>query len=188
MAFKDKLKAAAALGQEQYEKARAVERRHSEQKQQAAVQQQSMLSAQGILWQGKSHEQGRNSDVTLYANRIERVKEKSRVSLSSAKQDTEVTAIKNVSSVQAKKDGLVFTAVTVFASGNNIVFRLRHEEAQRFKRLIEGLILGETEPASPKTLPVADPVEEIRKFAELRDSGLLSEEEFQAKKQQILNL
>ncbi len=33
-----------------------------------------------------------------------------------------------------------------------------------------------------------DPAEEIRKFAQLRDEGILSEDEFQAKKSEILGL
>jgi hypothetical protein len=43
-----------------------------------------------------------------------------------------VTAMKSVTSVQAKKDGLTFTKVTVYASGNNIEFEFRQEDAHKF--------------------------------------------------------
>jgi hypothetical protein len=44
--------------------------------------------------------------------------------------------------------------------------------------------------ASAAAVPAAplDPAEQIRKFAELRDEGVLSEEEFQAKKSDLLGL
>ncbi len=95
-----------------------------------------------VIWTGISREEGRNSRVVLYSNYIERIRPKGRMSLSKAKQDTEVIPMKSVSSVQAKKDGLAFTKVIVFASGNTIEFRLRHDEAQRFKDEILKLVLG----------------------------------------------
>ena len=55
------------------------------------------------LFIGTSHDSGRNAQVTLYRDRIERVKERSMTSLSRAKQDTEVTPVKAVSSVQARR-------------------------------------------------------------------------------------
>src|SRR5437899_3281062 len=97
-------------------------------------------SEPGVVFQGTSHDEGRNAEVTLYRDRIERVQDRSRLSLSSAKQDTEVTPIKSVSSVQAKKDGFR-TKITVFAGGNTIEFRFGHDEAQRFKDAIMGLVL-----------------------------------------------
>lgn len=91
----------------------------------------------------RSHDEGRNATVTLYSDRIERVQDKKRMSLSRAKQDSEVIPMKAVSSVQAKKDGLAWTKVTIFASGNTIEFRLRHDDAQRFKDAVTSAILAE---------------------------------------------
>jgi len=96
----------------------------------------------GVIWSGISREEGRNSRVTLYSNYIERIRPRRRTSLSRAKQDTEVIPMKAVSSVQAKKDGMHYTKVIVFASGNTIEFRLRHDEAQRFKDEILKLVLA----------------------------------------------
>jgi hypothetical protein len=140
------------------------------------------------LFTGKSHESGRNATVTLYRDRIERVKEKSFNSFSRAAQDTEVTPVRAVSSVQAKKDGFR-TNVTVFASGNNIDFRFEHAEAQAFKDALLALILGsETTTPAPAAVVAAeaDPMEQLRKLGELRDAGLLTQEEFDAKKAELL--
>jgi len=51
---------------------------------------------------------------------------------------------------------------------------------------------AEPEPASappPAAAPPAeDPIAEIKRFAELRDAGILTEEEFAAKKAQLLSM
>ncbi len=142
------------------------------------------------IMQMTSHDEGRNATVTLYPDRIERVKERAFGSLSRARQDTEVIPIKVITSVQAKKQGMR-TNVTVFASGNTVDFRIAHHEAQRFKDAIMQLVLAgppsmsSPPPAAPPTVDVAD---QIRKLGELRDQGLLTNEEFEAKKKQILGL
>jgi hypothetical protein len=53
--------------------------------------------------------------VTLYRDRVERIKPRAFGSVSKASQDTEVTPLRSVTSVQAKKDG-IRTKVTVYAS------------------------------------------------------------------------
>ncbi len=95
-----------------------------------------------VLFQGMSHEGGRNATVTLYPNRIERVKQRALNSWSKAHQDSEVTPIKSVTSVRAEKDGMRRTKVTVYASASAIDFRLEHAEAHAFKDAIMALILA----------------------------------------------
>ena len=141
----------------------------------------------GAIFVGMSHEAGRNAKVTLYRDRIERVKERSRVSMSSARQDTEVTAIKSVASIQAKKDGMMFTKVTVYASGNDIVFRFRHEDAKKFKDAIMSLILDDGQSSvAVETSAAPDIAEQLKKLAELRDAGVITAEDFEAKKTELL--
>ena len=142
--------------------------------------------AERALFVGMSHEDGRNAKVSLYRDRIERVKERSRVSMSKADQDVEMTAIKSVSSVQAKKDGIRFTEVTVYASGNNIDFKFSHLEAKAFKDAIMALILGAEAPSAAPQPAAADGADQIRKLAELRDAGVLTDEEFDTKKTELL--
>lgn len=145
-------------------------------------------STADAIIQVESHESDRNSIVTLYPDRIERVKQRSRVSLSSAQQDAEVIPTRSVSSVQAKKDGLVYTKVIAYASGNTIEFRLRHDDAQQFKDALTKLVIGGSSPPQPS--PVAavavDVADQLRKLAALRDQGILTEEEFAAQKAKLL--
>lgn len=157
----------------------------------AAAQQAVRASAQqeaGILFEGTSHDPGRNAKVTLHVDRLERVKEAKMTSLSRAKQDVEVTPVRSITSVQASKDGMLFTKVTAFASGNNIEFRFLHDEAQRFKDTLMKLVLqGPPTPASASAPPPQpDVMDQIRKLGELRDAGILSEDEFSAKKAELL--
>ncbi|MEU6544097.1 SHOCT domain-containing protein [Streptomyces sp. NPDC046859] len=112
---------------------------------------------------------------------------------------TEMIPVRNIASVVTKRDGLMFTKVVVVASGNNIEFRVPHDAAPRIKALLTDLILGKVPvpgqapaqapaPAAPAPAPQAatTPVEQLRQLAELRDAGILSEEEFTAKKAEIL--
>ncbi|MFB7075803.1 SHOCT domain-containing protein, partial [Streptomyces sp. NPDC056290] len=112
---------------------------------------------------------------------------------------TEMIPVKNISSVVTKRDGLMYTKVVVVASGNTIEFRVPHESAPGIKALLTDLVLGKI-PASvqaPSAInhPVqaaapssqaSTPVEQLRQLAELRDAGILSEEEFTTKKAEIL--
>jgi hypothetical protein len=109
-------------------------------------------------------------------------------SLGRAKQDVEVTPVRSITSVQASKDGMLYTKVTAFASGNNIQFRFGHNEAQRFKDALMKLVLqGPPAPAAaPAPLPQPDVMDQLRKLGELRDAGILSEDEFLAKKAELL--
>ncbi|MBW3578331.1 MAG: SHOCT domain-containing protein [Actinobacteria bacterium] len=107
-------------------------------------------------------------------------------SLSRANQETEVIPIRQVSSVQVKKSGFR-TDVAVYAAGNDIVFRCSHNQAQKLKNVIQRLIL-DADMAQPQAAPVQDDAEQIRKLAELGNQGILSEDEFQAKKKQILGI
>lgn len=154
-----------------------------------ADQHQQDLRASGVLFQGTSHDPGRNATVTLYGDRLERVKEAKMTSLSRAKQDVEVTPTRSITSVQAKKDGLLYTKVTAFASGNNIDFRFSHDEAERFRTALMAIVLGG--PPVPAAAPAAaaapvDVVEQLTKLAALRDQGILTDEEFAAQKAKLL--
>jgi hypothetical protein len=172
-ASRDKMHAAADAG-----RAKVAEQRDA----QAAA-----AAASGVLFTGMSHEEGRNSTVTLYADRLERVQERSRASLSRARQDTEVTPVRSITSVQAKKDGIRYTKVTAFASGNNIDFRFGHDEALRFKDALMKLVLaGGTPPAAAPAATSGSVGEQIRELAGLRDDGILTEDEFAAQKAKLL--
>ena len=147
----------------------------------------------GAIFVGISRDAGRNAQVTLYPNRVERVKAKSFGAMSRANQDHEVTPIKAISSVQAKKDGHR-TKVIVYASGNEIEFRFSHREAVQFREHLMRLMLTDhppahlAPPAPPPPHSTVSPADQVREFAKLRDEGLISPEEFDAKRREILGL
>lgn len=143
----------------------------------------STTTTDGAILRVTSHDVGRNAEVSLYGDRIERVKPRGRLSLSRANKDTEVTPIKAISSVQAKKSG-IRTLVTVYASGNTIEFRIDHKEAGRFKDEVMKLVLGQGAPA----MAAPDLANQIARLAELRAQGALSEEEFASAKKAALGL
>lgn len=144
------------------------------------------VKTEGPVFVGQSHESGRNATVTLWPDRIERVKAASFGSLSRAKQVVEVTPIRAVTSVQTKKDGF-FTKVTVFASGNNIDFKFGHSEAAAFREAIQRLILAPAVVAAPVVMQQGpDLADQLMKLAALRDQGILSPDEFAAEKAKLL--
>ncbi|MEV8090254.1 SHOCT domain-containing protein [Streptomyces nigra] len=161
----------------------------------------------------KSHIEGKNADVAIHHDRIEwsRPRGMSAKKLTagfltggasllatgvrSSDAGTEMIPVRNIASVVTKRDGLLFTKVVVVASGNNIEFRVPHDTAPRIKTLLTDLILGkvpgaEQPTAAPAPAPAPQsggtPVEQLRQLAELRDAGILSEEEFTSKKAEIL--
>jgi len=146
-------------------------------------------AAAGLRWHGLSHEAGRHAHVRLFSDRIEREKPRGHLSISSAAQDHEVIPIRSVTSVNIKKDGLMLSKVTVKSGGGEIPFRFRHEDAQSFRSAIMPLIIAAGHPPSQAVLtPTAEPdaADQIRKLAELRDAGIVSEGEFQTKKAELL--
>lgn len=112
------------------------------------------------LFRGTSHDPGRNAVVSLYPDRIERIQERKRTSVRSAHQDTEVTPIRAISSVQTTKDGWR-TNVTVYASGNNIVFRFEHKEAASFRAMLTQVMNGAVPTAAHQPMPMAAPAQNV---------------------------
>jgi len=92
----------------------------------------------------------------------------------------EEIALKSVTSVEVSK-GLLPT-VTVYASGNNITFKVG-VEAQKIAATIRELI-----PKPSTGAPVLDPVLQVEKLAHLLEKGLLTKEEFDKKKKELLGL
>ena len=162
----------------------------AKQRDQAALDKAGPLP-EGAVWRGMSHDAGRNSIVTLYPDRIERTKPTGRMSLTGmltgGPEDVEVIPMKSVSSVQARR-GAWYHDVTVFASGNTIVFSVDAADAEKLRGLIMDQVLGGSahpaapaapqapaEPAAPAA-PAGDAlIEQIRKLGELRDAGILTQ-------------
>jgi hypothetical protein len=150
---------------------------------------------EGALWRGISHETGRNAVVTVWPDRIERTKPTSKLSLTGmlagGPEDLEVIPMKSVSSVQVRR-GAWYHDVTVYASGNTIVMPMDAADAEQVRSIVMDQVLRGSSPAPaaappPPAAPAGDAViEQIRKLGELRDAGLLTPEEFEAKKAELL--
>jgi hypothetical protein len=165
----------------------------SRQMDQASLDKQGPMP-EGALWRGISHDAGRNAVVTLYPDRIERVKQSGHMSvtgmLTGGFEDVEVIPTKSISSVQVKR-GAWYHDVTVYASGNTIVLSVDAAAAEQLRGLIMNQVAGGSSsppapsPAAPQ--PAAPSiVEQIKQLGELRDAGLISAQEFEAKKADLL--
>jgi Short C-terminal domain len=109
-------------------------------------------------------------------------------------------SIKNISAIQLKEPGLTTGYLQIAYSGssenkggifdavkdeNTILFSKKElKQAKELKQLIEQL-QSEMNISNESKLSEAD---ELKKFKELLDEGIITEEEFQTKKKQILEI
>lgn len=163
-----------------------------------------------------SHIGGKNARVSIYNDRIEWERPRgisggkiaagimtaglslAATGVKNGKAGSEMIPVKSITSVSTKRDGTLNTLVSIITSGNTIDFRVSHAEAGAVKTVVTDLILGKYDvaaPAAPVVPAAVQPVppapqpdihEQLQKLASLRDSGILTEEEFTAKKAELL--
>jgi hypothetical protein len=186
-----KAKAAATQAQAAAQQAAGQATAAAKQHDQATIDKSGPLP-DGALWRGVSHESGRNAVVTLFPDRIERTKPTSKLSvtgmLTGGAEDVEVIPTKSVSSVQVRR-GTWYHDVTVYASGNTIVMSMDAADAEKLRGLVMEQVLRGTSgsPAAPTPTPAGDAViDQIKKLADLRDAGIVTPEEFEQKKAELL--
>lgn len=118
------------------------------------------------------------------------------------KDASDMVFLRNVTNVSNRKDGMLYHLVEVqTASGgavNTVQFRVNREEAAEFRQAILGalqalearasapVVVQVAATAPPAPAPVADLAAQLHQLAGLRDAGILTEEEFAAKKVEIL--
>lgn len=100
-------------------------------------------------------------------------------------------AYDRISSVGVKK-GLAFGALVISASGNEgevdqIVPKATADEVAQIVRSRLGAT-GPPPTAVPSAPAAPSPADQVRELAKLRDEGMLSEEEFETKRREILGL
>lgn len=86
------------------------------------------------------------------------------------------------------KTGMFVANLRIYGRNNIMEVDLSKDEAEKCSRMINNAMELYKHPSAP-TLPVpqADPLAQIQKLAELKEQGVLSEEEFNEKKQQLLS-
>jgi hypothetical protein len=90
------------------------------------------------------------------------------------------------------KKGMMFGSVTLSAAGDRThVSQIPKEDVERIAKAIRERMASTVQaggPTAAPAAPAASAADEIRKLAELRDVGVLTEDEFNIKKQQLLGL
>lgn len=113
---------------------------------------------------------------------------------------SEMIPVKAMTSVTTKRDGMLNSKVSVITAGNTVDFRVSHAEAATVMDALTKLMLGATtRPAAaaaaaapPATVaaatsdPKPDIAAQLQQLASLRDAGVLTEDEFAAKKAELL--
>ncbi|PEZ05578.1 hypothetical protein CN326_14035 [Bacillus sp. AFS018417] len=103
--------------------------------------------------------------------------------------DSEMFPYENISSLEMGK-GFMGHKISFFASGNKVKMKyIQQGDVQKFIEHVKSSIGKKSTAEQVNTTPTNDSVvDEIKKFAELKEQGILSEEEFQAKKKQLLGI
>ncbi|MDP8927948.1 MAG: PH domain-containing protein [Actinomycetota bacterium] len=96
-----------------------------------------------------------------------------------------------ISSVQSET-AMMFGKLTIFASGNKAVVdqvapKQQASVAADYIRSRLGKASAAPAPAAPTSPPSDDPMEKLRKLGDLKEAGILTEEEFNTQKAKILD-
>ncbi|MFA6071557.1 MAG: PH domain-containing protein [Janthinobacterium sp.] len=96
----------------------------------------------------------------------------------------EVFPYSNISSIEISK-GMMGHAIAFFASGNKVGMKwITKGDVEGFARLVKSKIGKKTETPMQNQPDIAD---QIRKLAQLKNDGILTEDEFSIKKAQLLS-
>lgn len=144
-----------------------------------------------VVIEALSREDGKNSTVRVYADRIEWLKEETISSLPRPKTDPPVIPLAAVrGTAKARKDGPLFSKVILRTEQRTISFRMHSPVAVQVRDTINALLAGETVAPMGSTAP-APPVdwepgsEDLRQLEALQADGMLSAEELEAAKAQL---
>lgn len=112
----------------------------------------------------------------------------------------EIIRLSSITGIATKRDGLINTIVSVTTPSMVLNMRVNHDMAPQITRVLNDLIgkaqtsqhevVVKVESAPAGAVPAAnavDHMDQLQKLGSLRDSGILTEEEFAAKKAEILS-
>jgi hypothetical protein len=101
--------------------------------------------------------------------------------------DLEVFPYSNISSIEMGK-GMMGHTISFFSSGNAVKMKwINSGDIPGFVNHVKGQ-LGKKSEGSSTVVQQASAADELKKFAELRDLGILTDEEFNEKKKQLLGI
>lgn len=103
--------------------------------------------------------------------------------------DLEHFPYENISSFEQGKNMMGQYNIRFFASGNEVAMKwVTKEGFQAFADLVRGRVGKKLDSSAPVPAVPAqgDPIEQLRRLGELRDAGVVTPEEFEAKKAQLL--
>lgn len=148
-------------------------------------------AASQVVIEALSREEGKNSTVRVYPDRVEWLKEESISSLPRSKTDPPVIPLASVrGAVKARKDGPLFSKVILRTRDRTISFRMHSPVAVQVRDVINALLAGETVAPVGSTAP-PPPVdwepedEDLRQLQMLLADGMISPAEFEAAKKQL---
>jgi hypothetical protein len=93
--------------------------------------------------------------------------------------------ISNISSI-SYKSGMVLASIEVYASGNKAT--IKNVNKADAKEIADAIRARLGRPVAATTQAVPSDADELAKWARLRDSGVITAEDFEAKKRQLLGL
>jgi len=146
-------------------------------------------AASDIVIEALSREDGKNSTVRVYPDRIEWQKEVSISSPPRGKSDPPLIPLHGVASVKVRKDGPLFSKVFVRTHTQTIIFRMLAPQAVQVRDAIAELVAhGPPVPGlattSTPTVPAPDG-DDLRQLELLRDQGMLTAEQFEVARAQL---
>ena len=187
---------------EKEQKKAAAKQKDAEQREQQAVKLEAKArekaTKKGLDLDGAlivAHDLSKDSaweTLIVWPDRVEKHNHGKVGSIFGSGKGVESMPIGNVASVEARNDG-IYGRLDVHGSGNSIGFRTSQPQAHRIRGVVMDLMqkakatqtAKATLPSQPAaTLSVA---EQIKQLGELRDAGLVSEEEFEAKRKELLD-
>lgn len=146
---------------------------------------------------------GVNGSLIIYPNRILISRQSSFIAKSSRLYDKEIT-IKSVSAIQIKEPSMFMNGFIQFSfSGgkeskggafdaakdeNSIVINKKQMDSFKKAKDIIYDLLSKADSPAPQTAAPDDSLDRLEKLAALREKNIISEDEFNAKKKQILGI
>lgn len=160
--------------------------------------------ADAPLMQFTSHIEGKNAQVAIYPDRIEWSRKGLKVPggatgavlsagltllATSSRKDSNIIPIRQIQGITTHRSGLSYTTVRVATAGDVTEFRVTKRESEQVKATLLQLMNQIAQSPQPvQTSGSSGPsiADELRKLAELRDAGVLTNAEFTEQKARLL--